>query len=117
VGSGMVVKVADFGLSRSSKISGSDGDEGGAEYYRSTSGVLPVRWSAPEAMENQMFTQASDVWSFGIVMVELMQDGAGEEYYPILPGFPRSLARELCRIALPSLMSGFAAIRHRPLGV
>jgi hypothetical protein len=73
VASGMVAKVADFGLSRSSAVDG--GSDGGTEYYRSKHGVFPVRWTAPEAMEQSVFSQASDVWSFGIVMVEMLQDG------------------------------------------
>jgi surface protein len=73
VASGMVAKVADFGLSRSSAIG--VGNSNGAEYYRSKNGVFSVRWTAPEAMEESVFTQASDVWSFGIVLVEVLQDG------------------------------------------
>jgi serine/threonine protein kinase len=77
VASGMVAKVADFGLSRSSVLDGgNEKDGGGQEYYRSKHGVFAVRWTAPEAMEKSRFTQASDVWSFGVVMVELLQDGA-----------------------------------------
>jgi serine/threonine protein kinase len=75
----MVAKVADFGLSRSGKLGGSDRaiehDESTGDYYRSRSGVFAVRWTAPEAMEELRFTQASDVWSFGIVLVEMFQDG------------------------------------------
>jgi serine/threonine protein kinase len=72
-------KIADFGLSR-----GGGGESTTAEnedvathedYYKSTAGVFPVRWTAPEAMETLRFTTASDVWSFGIVVVELLVDG------------------------------------------
>ena len=42
----------------------------------STSGVMPVRWTAPEGLTSQKFSSASDVWSFGIVCVEILQDGA-----------------------------------------
>ena len=62
--------MADFGLSRET------GTVGGADdgYYRSSAGGLfPVRWTAPEAMRDLRFTQASDVWSFAIVMVEIYQ--------------------------------------------
>jgi hypothetical protein len=69
--SGMVSKVADFGLSRAGGSS-SDGNE---DYYKSSSGVFPVRWTAPEAMETHRFTSASDVWSLGIVIIELLVDG------------------------------------------
>lgn len=51
-------------------------NDGDGEYYRSQAGIFPIRWSAPEAMETLKFTVASDVWSFGIVMVEMYQNGA-----------------------------------------
>jgi serine/threonine protein kinase len=65
-------KVADFGLSRGA--GGSDSEEH-EDYYKSSTGVFPVRWTAPEAMETLRFTPASDVWSFGIVVIELLTDG------------------------------------------
>ena len=55
-------KVADFGLAR-------DTEEN--DYYRSRGGQLPVRWLAPEALEERKFTQATDVWSFGVVCYEI----------------------------------------------
>jgi hypothetical protein len=67
---GMVAKVADFGLSRLSD----DGIIHGADYVLPTE-VFPVRWTAPEAMQTLRFTAASDVWSFGIVVIELLEDG------------------------------------------
>ena len=54
-------------------------DDGGEEVYY-TSGeqaMFPVRWTAPESMrQGGRFTTASDVWSFGILMLEVFQDGA-----------------------------------------
>ena len=38
--------------------------------------VLPLRWTSPEALETKMFSAASDVFSFGIVAVEVYTDGA-----------------------------------------
>ena len=55
---------------------GSSDDEDDFEYYRSQQGIFPVRWTAPECMETLKFTVASDVYSFGIVMVEMYQNGA-----------------------------------------
>ena len=34
-----------------------------------------MRWTSPEAMETLKFSPASDVWSFGVVVVEMLQDG------------------------------------------
>ena len=73
--SGMVCKVADFGLSRRVQT-----EDNASDYYRSTSGIVPVRWTAPEGLSGQKFSAASDVWSFGIVCVEIFQDG--EKPYP-----------------------------------
>ena len=38
-------------------------------------GKIPIRWTAPEAIGYKKFTSASDVWSFGIVMWEIMSYG------------------------------------------
>jgi serine/threonine protein kinase len=80
IASGLVAKVADFGLSRNGKaskdVSEEDDAEGGAaDYYRSKTGQFPVRWTSPEAMNTGVFTTASDVWSFAIVAVEAIQNG------------------------------------------
>lgn len=34
-----------------------------------------MRWTAPEAIAYRKFTSASDVWSYGIVMWEVMSFG------------------------------------------
>lgn len=75
---GMVCKVSDFGLSRSGNSASNNNDEPEGEhetYYRSQTGVFPVRWSAPEAIDSLKFNSKSDCWSFGIVVVELLVDG------------------------------------------
>jgi len=78
-GASLVCKVADFGLSRGGDggIAGGsgDGDESKELYYKSSKGVFPIRWTAPEAMDQLRFTEASDVWSFAVFVVELFQDG------------------------------------------
>ncbi|XP_011845288.1 PREDICTED: ephrin type-A receptor 1 isoform X2 [Mandrillus leucophaeus] len=38
-------------------------------------GKIPIRWTAPEAIAHRIFTTASDVWSFGIVMWEVLSFG------------------------------------------
>ena len=38
-------------------------------------GKIPIRWTAPEAIAYRKFTSASDVWSYGVVMWEVMSYG------------------------------------------
>uniref|UniRef100_H3B0W6 receptor protein-tyrosine kinase n=1 Tax=Latimeria chalumnae TaxID=7897 RepID=H3B0W6_LATCH len=38
-------------------------------------GKIPIRWTAPEAIAYRKFTSASDVWSYGIVMWEVVSFG------------------------------------------
>jgi serine/threonine protein kinase len=78
-------RVADFGLSRGTANGGDvgDGDECANVYYRSVHGMFPLRWTAPEAAEEARFSEASDVWSFAVVGVEILTDGA--DPYPDVP--------------------------------
>uniref|UniRef100_A0A8C5U5T8 receptor protein-tyrosine kinase n=1 Tax=Malurus cyaneus samueli TaxID=2593467 RepID=A0A8C5U5T8_9PASS len=38
-------------------------------------GKIPIRWTAPEAIAYRKFSSASDVWSYGIVMWEVLAYG------------------------------------------
>uniref|UniRef100_A0A7M4FAY0 receptor protein-tyrosine kinase n=1 Tax=Crocodylus porosus TaxID=8502 RepID=A0A7M4FAY0_CROPO len=68
VNSNLVCKVSDFGLSR---ILEDDPDAA----YTTTGGKIPIRWTAPEAITYRKFSSASDVWSYGIVMWEVLAYG------------------------------------------
>uniref|UniRef100_A0A3Q3XH34 receptor protein-tyrosine kinase n=1 Tax=Mola mola TaxID=94237 RepID=A0A3Q3XH34_MOLML len=68
VNNNLECKVSDFGLSRVLE----DEPEG---TYTTSGGKIPIRWTAPEAIAYRKFTSASDVWSFGIVMWEVMAFG------------------------------------------
>ncbi|BFZ14638.1 hypothetical protein BsWGS_17677 [Bradybaena similaris] len=62
------VRVADFGLAR---------DIYEKEYYSSANkkAKLPVKWMAIESLEKGTYSPKSDVWSFGVVLWELMTRG------------------------------------------
>uniref|UniRef100_A0A3Q0QSB4 receptor protein-tyrosine kinase n=1 Tax=Amphilophus citrinellus TaxID=61819 RepID=A0A3Q0QSB4_AMPCI len=70
INSNLVCKVSDFGLSRFLQENSSD-----PTYTSSLGGKIPIRWTAPEAIAFRKFTSASDVWSYGIVMWEVMSFG------------------------------------------
>ncbi|KAF6775025.1 hypothetical protein AHF37_04260 [Paragonimus kellicotti] len=68
VGENNTVKVADFGLARI--VDGAD------ETYTAKQGTqFPIKWTAPEAALLGRFTVKSDVWSFGIVIYEIITYG------------------------------------------
>ncbi|XP_078235246.1 ephrin type-A receptor 8 [Pogona vitticeps] len=68
VNGNLVCKVSDFGLSRIL-------ENNPEAAYTTTGGKIPVRWTAPEAITYRKFSSASDVWSYGIVMWEVLAYG------------------------------------------
>ncbi|KAI1720304.1 protein tyrosine kinase domain-containing protein [Ditylenchus destructor] len=66
----LTCKIADFGLSR-----GLRNNSGEQEYTTQTGGKIPIRWTAPEAINYHKYTTQSDVWSFGVVMWEVCSFG------------------------------------------
>ncbi|CAL9691778.1 unnamed protein product [Knipowitschia caucasica] len=90
VNSNLVCKVSDFGLSRVTdddpeavySTTGKKQDVLNLLFAPATDlhsaeqgGKIPVRWTAPEAIQYRKFTSASDVWSYGIAMWEVMSYG------------------------------------------
>ncbi|CAK6968199.1 tyrosine-protein kinase SRK2 [Scomber scombrus] len=69
VGENNICKVADFGLAR---VFMKENDN----VYEAREGTkFPVKWTAPEAIHDNKFTIKSDVWSFGILLYEIMTFG------------------------------------------
>ncbi|XP_076364807.1 tyrosine-protein kinase Src42A-like [Tachypleus tridentatus] len=66
VGENNMVKIADFGLARLIKEN---------EYEARVGARFPIKWTAPEAANHSKFTIKSDVWSFGILLTELVTYG------------------------------------------
>lgn len=65
-----LVKISDFGLSRSLGV--------GEDYYRSEFNPnmkLPIAWCAPECINFLKFTSKSDVWAYGVTIWEMFSYG------------------------------------------
>ncbi|KAI3362533.1 hypothetical protein L3Q82_012835, partial [Scortum barcoo] len=80
VGEGSVLKISDFGMSRQE-------DDG----IYSSSGLkqIPIKWTAPEALNYGRYSSESDVWSYGILLWETFSLGVCP-----YPGMTNQQARE-----------------------
>jgi len=62
------VKIGDFGMTRPMY----DND-----YYKfNKRGMFPVRWMAPESLTDGIFGTFSDIWSYGVLLYEIMTFGS-----------------------------------------
>jgi tetratricopeptide (TPR) repeat protein len=65
----IICKLADFGLAKELTTANDN-----YKIYKNKD--LPIRWMAPESIIDGDYTKESDVWSFGILLLEIMSLGA-----------------------------------------
>ncbi|XP_040434569.1 tyrosine-protein kinase Fer-like isoform X1 [Falco naumanni] len=75
-----ILKISDFGMSR---------QEDDGVYSSSGLKQIPIKWTAPEALNYGRYTSESDVWSFGILLWETFSLGVCP-----YPGMTNQQARE-----------------------
>ncbi|XP_059133936.1 tyrosine-protein kinase Fer isoform X1 [Peromyscus eremicus] len=80
VGENNILKISDFGMSR---------QEDGGIYSSSGLKQIPIKWTAPEALNYGRYSSESDVWSFGILLWETFSLGVCP-----YPGMTNQQARE-----------------------
>ncbi|OWA50259.1 Hepatocyte growth factor receptor [Hypsibius exemplaris] len=88
------VVIADFGLSREVQESPD------LTYLSIHDQCMPVRWLAPECFEHGQYSAKSDVWSFGVVLWELHEQGQAP-YASLIQG-PMHLLAERIRVYVMS---------------
>jgi len=93
IGDNWRVKVSDFGMSRQAS------DRSSVQQTQTTIG--PVKWMAPESITKSQYSKKSDVWSFGVVLYEIL---TRETPYGNMPPLQvaAAVAYNGLRLAIPS---------------
>ncbi|XP_073992183.1 protein kinase receptor Ret oncogene isoform X3 [Rhodnius prolixus] len=100
---GKVCKISDFGLTRD--VYEDD------TYLKKSRGRVPVKWMALESLADHVYTSKSDVWSFGIVLWELVTLGSSpypgvavQNLYHLLKNGYRMQRPQNCSLELYEIM-------------
>uniref|UniRef100_A0A8D2LRW2 Mitogen-activated protein kinase kinase kinase 10 n=1 Tax=Varanus komodoensis TaxID=61221 RepID=A0A8D2LRW2_VARKO len=99
-GSGRTLKITDFGLAR--------------EWHKTTkmSAAGTYAWMAPEVIKHSLFSKSSDVWSFGVLLWELL---TGEVPYREIDALAVAYGVAMNKLALPVPSTCPEPFAHLPL--
>lgn len=64
-----VLKISDFGMSRIAE------DDEDVYTASTTAKQIPIRWTAPEALEHLEYYTSTDVWGYGVMIWEILSGG------------------------------------------
>ncbi|CAG2118637.1 unnamed protein product, partial [Medioppia subpectinata] len=83
IGADNGVKISDFGMSREANVE---------QEYTVSNGMkqIPIKWTAPEALNYGRYTSLCDIWSYAILMWEIFTLGSTP-----YSGMSNAKAREL----------------------
>ncbi|KAL6061501.1 receptor protein-tyrosine kinase, variant 2 [Balamuthia mandrillaris] len=65
----MTIKIADFGMSRQRV-------QGVYVVQKTTTTTGPLKWMAPESLEHLVYSEKTDVWSYGVTLWEITNRGS-----------------------------------------
>ncbi|XP_026679377.1 ALK tyrosine kinase receptor isoform X1 [Diaphorina citri] len=103
-GPGRTVKIADFGMAR---------DIYRNDYYKKGGkAMLPIKWMPPEAFLDGIFSAMTDVWSYGVLLWEIMSLGympytgcANKEVMQLVKGGGRLEPPSNCPLPIYAIMT------------
>ena len=90
-------KLLDFGIA---KLLDTETTSSQGEVTVTMSGAMTAEYASPEQLRGESITTASDVYSLGVVLYELL---CGQRPYPLKSRRPDELARAICEVEPPRL--------------